>query len=44
MESPPWRIDAAGAATVIQRFAAATAKQPLVIDHEHETLNKVTKG
>lgn len=44
MDSPPWNIDAAGAAAVIQRFAAATARQPLVLDYEHQTLNKATNG
>ncbi len=44
MDSPPWNIDAASAQAVIQRFAAATASQPLVLDYEHQTLNKATNG
>lgn len=44
MDSPPWNIDAASAQAVIQRFAAATASQPLVLDYEHQTLNKAANG
>ncbi|CAN7436979.1 phage protease [Acidovorax sp. LjRoot118] len=44
MDSPPWNIDAVSAQAVIQRFAAATANQPLVLDYEHQTLNKATNG
>lgn len=35
---PAWRIDAASAAAVIQRFNAR--QKPLVVDYEHQTLNK----
>lgn len=44
MDSPPWHIDAAAASAVIERFRAANARQPLVIDYEHQTLNKATNG
>lgn len=41
-EVPAWRIDAASAALVIERFNAR--KKPLVIDYEHQTLNKEKNG
>lgn len=34
MDSEGWNIDAASVAAVIQRFAATTARQPLVLDYE----------
>ncbi|MDD5031174.1 MAG: phage protease, partial [Rhodoferax sp.] len=42
LESPPWRIDAASAQAVIDRFHALS--QPPVIDYEHQTLNKEKNG
>ncbi|GKT18560.1 phage protease [Acidovorax sp. SUPP2522] len=39
---PAWRIDAASAAAVIQRFNAR--QKPLVVDYEHQTLNKEKNG
>lgn len=42
MPVPAWRIDAAAAARVIQRFTAR--KTPPVIDYEHQTLNKEANG
>lgn len=44
MDSPPWNIDAVSAAAVIERFRAMAAKQPPVIDYEHQTLNKEKNG
>lgn len=41
MDVPAWRIDGAIAARVIEAFNAA---QPLVIDYEHQTLNKEKNG
>ena len=41
-EVPAWRIDAASAALVIERFNAR--KKPLVIDYEHQTLHKEKNG
>ncbi len=41
-EVPAWRIDAASAAAVIQRFN--DRQKPLVIDYEHQTLNKEKNG
>ncbi|QEA14269.1 phage protease [Comamonas flocculans] len=37
-----WRIDAASAARVIERFKAR--RKPLVIDYEHQTLHKEKNG
>jgi len=42
LDSPPWRIDAASAQAVIARFHARS--QPMVIDYEHQTLNKEKNG
>lgn len=42
MDSPAWRIDAATAAAVIERFRAR--RQPAVIDYEHQTLHKEANG
>ncbi len=39
---PAWRIDAASAALVIERFKAR--RKPLVVDYEHQTLNKEKNG
>jgi len=39
---PAWRIDATSAAKVIERFKAR--RQPLVVDYEHQTLNKEKNG
>ena len=39
---PAWRIDAASAALVIERFNAR--RKPLVVDYEHQTLNKEKNG
>lgn len=44
MDSPPWNIDAASAAAVIERYRATAARQPPVIDYEHQTLNKEKNG
>ena len=44
MDSPPWNIDAASAERVIARYNAAAAAKPLVIDYEHQTLNKEKNG
>ncbi len=44
MDSPPWNIDAASAAAVIERFRAVATAQPPVIDYEHQTLNKEKNG
>ena len=41
---PAWRIDAASAARVIERFNARLARKPLVIDYEHQTLHKEKNG
>jgi phage I-like protein len=41
-EVPSWRIDAASAALVIERFNAR--RKPLVVDYEHQTLNKEKNG
>lgn len=41
---PAWRIDAASAAQVIERFNARLARKPLVIDYEHQTLHKEKNG
>ncbi|WOI46977.1 phage protease [Acidovorax sp. BLS4] len=41
-EVPAWRIDAASAAAVIQRFNAR--QKPLVVDYEHQTLHKEKNG
>lgn len=41
-EVPAWRIDAASAAAVIRRFN--DRQKPLVIDYEHQTLNKEKNG
>ncbi|MDF1486690.1 phage protease [Ramlibacter sp. H39-3-26] len=41
---PAWRIDAASAARVIERFNARIARKPLVIDYEHQTLHKEKNG
>ena len=41
MDVPAWRINAAIASSVINRFNAA---QPPVIDYEHQTLHKETNG
>lgn len=41
MDVPAWRINAAIASSVINRFNTA---QPLVIDYEHQTLHKETNG
>ncbi len=41
-EVPAWRIDAASAAAVIQRFN--DRKKPLVVDYEHQSLNKEKNG
>lgn len=38
MDSPPWNLTAASAASVIERFRSRN--QPSVIDYEHQTLNK----
>lgn len=42
LDSPAWRIDAASASAVIDRFRALN--QPPVIDYEHQTLNKEKNG
>ena len=42
LDVPAWRIDAASAQGVIARHAART--QPVVIDYEHQTLNKEKNG
>ena len=42
MDSPAWRIDAASAADVIERFRARG--QPAVVDYEHQTLHKEANG
>lgn len=42
LDVPAWRIDAASADAVIARHAALT--QPVVIDYEHQTLNKEKNG
>ena len=42
MDSPPWRVTAAGAQRLIDRFEAR--KQPAVIDYEHQTLHKEKNG
>ena len=42
LDVPAWRIDAASAQSVIARHAART--QPVVIDYEHQTLNKEKNG
>lgn len=44
MDSPPWNIDAASAERVIARYNAVATTQPLVIDYEHQTLNKEKNG
>jgi phage I-like protein len=44
MDSPPWNIDATSAPAVIDRFKARSQSQPLVIDYEHQTLNKEKNG
>ena len=44
MDSPPWNIDATSAQAVIDRFNARNKGQPLVIDYEHQTLNKEKNG
>lgn len=41
---PAWRIDAASAARVIERFNARLARKPLVVDYEHQTLHKEKNG
>ena len=41
-DAPSWRIDAASAQDVIQRFRAT--KLPPVIDYEHQTLHKEANG
>lgn len=41
-EVPAWRIDAASAALVMERFNAR--RKPLVVDYEHQTLNKEKNG
>ncbi|KAB2906020.1 MAG: hypothetical protein F9K35_01265 [Burkholderiaceae bacterium] len=41
---PAWRIDAASAALVIERFNARLARKPLVVDYEHQTLHKEKNG
>ena len=42
MDSPAWRISASTAQKVIARFRAR--RQPVVIDYEHQTLNKEANG
>lgn len=42
MSVPAWRIDAAGAARVIERFRAR--RTPPVVDYEHQTLHKEENG
>lgn len=42
LDVPAWRIDANSAQVVIARHAART--QPVVIDYEHQTLNKEKNG
>jgi phage I-like protein len=42
MDVPVWRIDAASAQRVIERFRAR--QQPPVIDYEHQTLHKEANG
>ena len=42
LDVPAWRIDANSAQVVIARHAAR--KQPVVIDYEHQTLNKEKNG
>lgn len=42
LDVPAWRIDATKAQAVIDRNAART--QPVVIDYEHQTLNKEKNG
>lgn len=42
LDVPSWRIDAASAQVVMARHAALT--QPVVIDYEHQTLNKEKNG
>jgi len=44
MDSPPWNIGTASAAAVIAQFDAINARQPLVIDYEHQTLHKEKNG
>lgn len=39
---PAWRIDAASAAKVIERFKAR--RKPLVVDYEHQTIHKEQNG
>jgi phage I-like protein len=41
---PAWRIDAASAARVIERFNARMARKPLVVDYEHQSLHKEKNG
>ncbi|ADU99824.1 phage protease [Alicycliphilus denitrificans] len=41
---PAWRIDAASAAQVIERFNARMARKPIVVDYEHQTLHKEKNG
>lgn len=42
LDVPSWRIDASSAQAVIARHAARA--QPVVIDYEHQTLNKEKNG
>lgn len=42
MDVPAWRIDAASASALIQRFRAR--KTPPVLDYEHQTLHKEANG
>jgi phage I-like protein len=41
---PAWRIDAASAARVIERFNARMARKPLVVDYEHQSLHTEKNG
>jgi len=41
---PAWRIDAASAAQVIERFNERMARKPIVVDYEHQTLHKEKNG
>lgn len=41
---PAWRIDAASAALVMERFNARLARKPIVVDYEHQTLHKEKNG